>query len=97
MAGRTNRPLFLVFLQRTFIVSASLELLQYFFPGHLPHPSKVSVMGGPRSNNPNGIKHLYRIVMVPLAVAVPLVPVLAIIVIVLLAIISPTPALFCLW
>ena len=83
-------PLLLVFLQQTFIVSTSLERPPYFFPGRLSHPSQGSVLGGVQFDNPNGIKHLYRIGVVPVAVAVPLVPVLAVIVIV-------RPVLFRFW
>ena len=95
MAGRTDRPLLLILLHRTFIVSVSLERPHYFFPGRLPHPSQGSVLGGGRFYNTNGIKHPYRIGIILVAVAVPLVPVLAIIV--LLAIIAPAPDLFRLW
>ena len=75
-------PLLLVLLHRTFIVSTSLERPRYFFPGRLSHPSQGSVLGGAQFDNPNGIKHPYRIGIVPVAVAVPLVPVLAVIVVV---------------
>ena len=75
-------PLLLVLLHQTFIVSTSLERPPYFFPGRLPHPSQGSVLGGIQFDNPNGIKHPYIIGIVPVAVAVPLVPVLAVIVIV---------------
>ena len=65
-----------------------------FFHGRLPHPSQGSVLGGVRFDNPNGIKHPYRIGIVPVAVAVPLVPVLAVIMIFLLAIFSPPLSFF---
>ena len=74
--------LLLVLLHQTFIVSNSLERPPYFFPDHLAHPSQGSVLGGAQFNNPNGIKHPYRIGIVPVAVTVPLVPVLDVIVIV---------------
>ena len=75
-------PLLLILLHQTFIVLAIFERPQYFFPGPLFHPSQVSVLGGIQFNNPNGIKHPYRIGIVMVAVAVPLVPVLDAIVIV---------------
>ena len=95
MSGRSNRPLLLVLLHLTFIVSASLERPPYIFPGHLPHPIQGYVLGGIRFDNPNGIKNPYIIGIVPVAVAVPLVPVLAVIMIFLPAIIAPV--LFRLW
>ena len=54
-------------------------------------------MGGVRFDNPNAIKHPNRIRIVLVDVSVPIFPVLAVIVIVLLAIISPAPVLFFLW
>ena len=68
-------PLLLVIMHQTFIVSIYLERPPYFFPGRLSHPSQGSVLGGVQLDNPNGIKHPYRIGIVPVAVAVPLVPV----------------------
>ena len=41
-----------------------------FFSGRLPHPIHVSVMGGVRFNNPNGIKNPYIIVILLVTVAV---------------------------
>ena len=93
-----TNPLLLVLLRRTFIVPTSLEQPQYFFPGRLAHPSQGSVLGGVQFDNPNGIKHPYRIRIVPVAVVVPLVPVLAVIVIVRPPCnYSPAPVLFRLW
>ena len=77
-----TNPLILVLLHQTFIVLAYLERPQYFFPGCLSHPSQGSVLGGVHFNNPNGIKHPYIIRIVLVSVNVPLVPVLAVIVIV---------------
>ena len=74
-------PLLLVLLHQNFIVSTALEK-SHFFPGRLSHPSQGSVLGGVQFDNPNGTKHLHRIGIVPVAVDVPLVPVLAVIVIV---------------
>ena len=78
---QTN-PVILVLLHRNFIESISLERPPYFPPDCLSHPIQGSVMGGVQFDNPNGIKHPYRILIVPVSVAVPLVPVLAVIVIV---------------
>ena len=75
-------PLLLVLLHRTFIVSTLLEFPPYFFSGRSAHPSQGSVLGVVQFDNTNGIKHPYIIGIVPVAVAVPLVPVLALIVIV---------------
>ena len=75
-------PLLLVLLHQTFIVSASLECPPYFFPGRLSHSRQVSVLGDVQFDNPNGIKNTYIIIIVPVAVAVPLVPVLAVTVII---------------
>ena len=77
-----TNPLLLVLLHQTFIVSTSVERHPYFFPGRFHHPSQDSVLGGVQFNNPNGIKHPYRIRILLVAVDVPLVPVLAIILIV---------------
>ena len=95
MDRRTDLPLLLVLLRQTFILFASLERPPYFFPVRLPHLRQGSVLEGVRFDNPDGIKHLYRIGIVPIAFAVLLVPVLA--VIFLLAIIDPAPFLFRLW
>ena len=97
MSGGTNRPLLLVLIHQNFIVSSSLERLPYFCPGRLPHLIQGYVMGGVRFDNPNAIKHPNRIRIVLVDVSVPIFPVLAVIVIVLLAIISPAPVLFFLW
>ena len=94
MYGRTYRLLLLVLLHQYFIVLASLERPPHFFPCRLYYPIQGSILGGVRFYNPNGIKHTYRIEIVPIAVDVLLVSVLAAIVIFLLEIISPTPSFF---
>ena len=97
IAGRNNHTLLLVILHRTFIILASLECPPYCFPGRLLYPSQGSFTEGVRFNNTNGIKHPYIIGILPVAMAVLIVPILAAIVIVLLAIIAPDSALFRLW
>ena len=77
-----TNPLLLIILHQDFIVSTSIERYPYFFPDRLPHPSQGSVMGGVQFNNTNGIKHLYRIRILRVAVNVPLVPVMEVILIV---------------
>ena len=77
-----TNPLHFVLLHQTFIVLTSLEQPLYIFPGRLAHPSQGSILGGVQFDNNNGIKNPYIIGIEPVAVAMPLVPVLAIIVIV---------------
>ena len=77
-----TNPLLLFLMHLNFIVSTSLERLPHFFPGCLPHPSQGSVLGGVQFNNTNGIKHPYIIGILPVAVAVPLIPILDVIFIV---------------
>ena len=90
--------LLLVLLHRTFIVSTSLERPPYFFPSRLSHPMQGSVLGGVQFDNTNGIRHPYIIVIAAVAVAVPLFPVLAVIVIVRPPCnYCPHPVLFRLW
>ena len=78
----TNLLLLVFVLRQTFIVLTSIERPQYCFPSRLPHFSQGSVLGGVQINNLNGIKHPYIIRIVLVAVALPLVPVLALIVII---------------
>ena len=73
-----TNPLLLVLLHQNFIVLTSLERPPYFFHGRLPHPSQGSVLRGVQLDITNGINHPHIIGILTVAIAVPLVPVLAV-------------------